>query len=77
VNNGDAVIDPAAGLVVTTIDISRSPTLIALDSRNGLLYATPEAGNDAVVLQWHYRSRDEPLIAFSNAHIYDRMLTTA
>lgn len=27
-------------------------------------------------LTWHYRSRDERLIAFSNAHIYDRMLTT-
>jgi very-short-patch-repair endonuclease len=28
------------------------------------------------MLQWHYRSRDERLIAFSNAHLYDRMLTT-
>jgi very-short-patch-repair endonuclease len=28
------------------------------------------------MLQWHYRSRDEHLIAFSNAHIYDRALTT-
>jgi len=28
------------------------------------------------MLCWHYRSRDERLIAFSNAHIYDRMLTT-
>jgi very-short-patch-repair endonuclease len=28
------------------------------------------------MLEWHYRSRDERLIAFSNAHIYDRMLTT-
>ena len=27
-------------------------------------------------LLWHYRSRDERLIAFSNAHIYDRTLTT-
>src|SRR6476646_5254611 len=26
------------------------------------------------MLQWHYRSRDERLIAFSNAHIYDRQL---
>jgi hypothetical protein len=25
-------------------------------------------------LLWHYRSRDERLIAFSNAHIYDRSL---
>lgn len=28
------------------------------------------------MLTWHYRSRDERLIAFSNEHIYDRMLTT-
>jgi very-short-patch-repair endonuclease len=28
------------------------------------------------MLQWHYRSRDERLIAFSNAHLYDRSLTT-
>ena len=28
------------------------------------------------MLKWHYRSRDERLIAFSNAHIYDHMLTT-
>lgn len=28
------------------------------------------------MLLWHYRSRDERLIAFSNAHIYDRMLIT-
>jgi very-short-patch-repair endonuclease len=28
------------------------------------------------MLQWHYRSRDERLIAFSNAHIYERMLVT-
>lgn len=28
------------------------------------------------MLGWHYRSRDERLIAFSNAHLYDRMLTT-
>jgi len=28
------------------------------------------------MLRWHYRSRDERLIAFSNAHIYDGLLTT-
>ena len=28
------------------------------------------------MLTWHYRSRDERLIAFSNAHLYDRALTT-
>jgi very-short-patch-repair endonuclease len=28
------------------------------------------------MLTWHYRSRDERLIAFSNEHVYDRTLTT-
>jgi very-short-patch-repair endonuclease/DNA polymerase III delta prime subunit len=28
------------------------------------------------MLQWHYRSRDERLITFSNRHLYDRGLTT-
>ena len=28
------------------------------------------------MLTWHYRSRDERLIAFSNARIYNRALTT-
>lgn len=28
------------------------------------------------MLEWHYRSRDERLIAFSNAFLYDRRLTT-
>jgi len=28
------------------------------------------------MLQWHYRSRDERLIAFSNVHIYDSQLVT-
>jgi very-short-patch-repair endonuclease len=30
----------------------------------------------APMLQWHYRSRDERLIAFSNRHIYDSRLIT-
>ena len=28
------------------------------------------------MLQWHYRSRDDRLIAFSNNHIYGGSLTT-
>ncbi|MCL4518570.1 MAG: AAA domain-containing protein, partial [Thaumarchaeota archaeon] len=31
---------------------------------------------DPWYLQWHYRSRDETLIAFSNRHIYNDLLTT-
>jgi very-short-patch-repair endonuclease len=39
-----------------------------LDALGGFLRAR--------TLQWHYRSRDERLIAFSNAYLYDRQLTT-
>jgi very-short-patch-repair endonuclease len=31
---------------------------------------------DFRMLEWHYRSRDERLINFSNVHVYDRGLTT-
>jgi very-short-patch-repair endonuclease len=31
---------------------------------------------DFRMLGWHYRSRDERLIAFSNVHLYDRGMTT-
>lgn len=31
---------------------------------------------DFRMLEWHYRSQDERLIAFSNAYVYDRGLTT-
>lgn len=31
---------------------------------------------DFCMLEWHYRSQDERLIAFSNIHLYDRGLTT-
>jgi very-short-patch-repair endonuclease len=39
-----------------------------LDALGGFLSAR--------TLQWHYRSRDERLISFSNAYLYDRQLTT-
>jgi very-short-patch-repair endonuclease len=39
-----------------------------LDALSGFLPAR--------TLQWHYRSRDERLIAFSNVYLYDRQLTT-
>ena len=39
-----------------------------LDQMSGLLDPWP--------LDWHYRSRDEALIAFSNRHIYDGRLVT-
>lgn len=39
-----------------------------LDSMDRLL--------DSSALTWHYRSRDERLISFSNRHVYDSSLTT-
>jgi very-short-patch-repair endonuclease len=37
---------------------------------------SPLVGTRLRMLRWHYRSRDERLIAFSNVHFYDGALTT-
>ena len=71
----------------TAFFVSESPEG---DDEEAILEASPVGGTkgfeailDALgsllrfrMLCWHYRSRDERLIAFSNAHIYDRQLTT-
>jgi superfamily I DNA and/or RNA helicase len=61
--SGDADEDDMASLLGGTSGFES--ILDALDSLLGVR-----------MLTWHYRSRDERLIAFSNVHIYDRMLTT-
>ena len=43
-----------------------------LDAMSSLL-SSPRANKS---LGWHYRSRDERLIAFANHHVYDRRMTT-
>jgi very-short-patch-repair endonuclease/DNA polymerase III delta prime subunit len=46
---------------------------VGFESLLDLVSATSALHSD---LQWHYRSRDESLIAFSNHHIYDDRLVT-
>jgi very-short-patch-repair endonuclease len=46
------------------------------DSFESILDASAAAGLAARLLRWHYRSRDEALITFSNAHFYGGRLAT-
>ncbi len=46
------------------------------DSFESILDAASAAGLPTWLLRWHYRSRDETLITFSNTHFYDRRLAT-
>lgn len=62
--NPDAEEDPEAGPYLT-VDASYESILEAL-----------AAFIDFRMLQWHYRSRDERLITFSNVYLYDCGLTT-
>lgn len=41
-----------------------------------ILDAASAAGLPSRLLRWHYRSRDEALITFSNSHFYDAQLAT-
>lgn len=47
-----------------------------VDSFESILKEGEASGLPVRMLRWHYRSRDESLIAFSNAHFYDNYLVT-
>jgi very-short-patch-repair endonuclease len=65
----------SGGNLETDESEEESTTLVADASYESILEAL--AGFvDFRMLQWHYRSRDERLITFSNVHLYDRGLTT-
>ncbi len=49
---------------------------IALEELESILDECRSAGFRALRLRWHYRSRHESLIAFSNWHYYDNALLT-
>jgi very-short-patch-repair endonuclease/DNA polymerase III delta prime subunit len=49
---------------------------LAVDSSYESILEALAAFIDFRVLEWHYRSRDERLINFSNVHMYDRGMTT-
>jgi very-short-patch-repair endonuclease len=56
-------------------DDGRATAIAAIGGYESLL-DTLEAFLPNCMLEWHYRSADERLIAFSNAHIYSRRLVT-
>jgi very-short-patch-repair endonuclease len=56
-------------------DEDRTTAIAAIGGYESLL-DTLEAFLPNCMLEWHYRSADERLIAFSNAHIYSRRLVT-
>ncbi|TMK99485.1 MAG: DUF4011 domain-containing protein [Actinobacteria bacterium] len=63
VNNPEAADDP-------------EPAYLAVDSSYESILEALGAFIDFRMLKWHYRSRDERLITFSNVYMYDRGLTT-
>ena len=63
-------------------DLDEDEDLDLLAGQESLLRALsatafgPQGGLATFTLRWHYRSRDEQLIAFSNAHFYESALIT-
>ncbi|WP_073420426.1 DUF4011 domain-containing protein [Geodermatophilus nigrescens] len=49
---------------------------VAVEDEESILSECVQAGVPRHWLSWHYRSRDESLIAFSNAHYYDNRLSS-
>jgi len=64
--------DPEAGAVVG----SAADPDDEFEELESLLDECVAGGFPELMLRWHYRSRDERLIAFSNAHIYGGRLQT-
>ncbi|WP_207456412.1 DUF4011 domain-containing protein [Herbiconiux sp. SYSU D00978] len=57
------------------LEAAASP-LDAVEDLESILDEAVESGLPRLSLEWHYRSRDESLIAFSNAAYYDGRLVT-
>jgi hypothetical protein len=47
---GVVVVNPASGMVLTTIDVPGIPGLFTLDPQHDLLYATPQSASEVVVV---------------------------
>ena len=57
-------------------DTASGPPTVDLESILDAVATLLPAPYGSRMLSWHYRSRDERLIAFSNHYVYDRQLTT-
>ena len=65
-----------AQLADTTEEQPGAEEFTAVRDEESILSEAVMAGMERLWLNWHYRSRDESLIAFSNAHYYDDRLFT-
>jgi very-short-patch-repair endonuclease len=65
-----------AGANPDTEEDPEAETRIVMDSRYESVLNAMTPFIDFRMLRWHYRSRDERLISFSNVYVYDRGLTT-
>ena len=57
-------------------DTAGQPPTVDLESILDAVTTLLPAPYGSRTLSWHYRSRDERLVAFSNHYVYDRQLTT-
>ncbi|MGO9901113.1 MAG: AAA domain-containing protein [Solirubrobacteraceae bacterium] len=65
-----------AGANPETEEDPEAETRLLMDSRYESVLGAMAPFIDFRMLRWHYRSRDERLISFSNVYVYDRGLTT-
>jgi hypothetical protein len=69
-------LPPTSFFLADTESELEAEDLEAADSFESILDASSAAGLPSRLLRWHYRSRDEALITFSNAHFYGGRLAT-
>ena len=68
------VVRRAAAIDVDSDDAEIEPTIV--EDEESILTECVQAGVPQHWLSWHYRSQDESLIAFSNAHYYEGRLSS-
>ncbi|MGY1606343.1 DUF4011 domain-containing protein [Geodermatophilus sp. SYSU D00700] len=75
---GDGAQLPPTPLAETTAAGDELPELpgTAVEDEESILSECVRAGVPRLELSWHYRSRDESLVAFSNAHYYGNRLSS-
>jgi hypothetical protein len=69
-------LPPTSFFLADTESELEAEELEAPDSFESILDAAAAAGLPSRLLRWHYRSRDEALITFSNMHFYGGRLAT-
>jgi len=73
---GDSKQMPPTDFFNVSLDDDEDADVGLLQGLESILDEAVASGIPALMLAWHYRSRDERLIAFSNRHYYDGRLLT-